>query len=441
MLVKDSINHNSKRSAFRRGSLLPRGVFGYHPVVVDGGLNARLSGVDGKSYIDFAGGIGAMNVGHSHPSVVAAVQRQASQLQHVSIHVASYPGYLKVCEHLIETAPGNFAKKALLLNSGAEAVENAVKLARAYTGRPGVISFEWGFHGRTYLAVTLTGKERPYRQKYGPFPGGIYHSVYPYIYRPPKGVAPAELTSHCLDRLEKLLQSTVAAEQVAAIIIEPVLGEGGFLVPPADFIPALRRLCDKHGILLIADEVQTGFGRTGTLFAMEQSGVVPDLTITAKSLAAGFPLSAVVGRADVMDSVEPGGVGGTYGGNPVSCAAAMAVFDIFARERLLERSKKVGRIIQKRFDAMARRLAVVGDSRGLGAMRALELVSNKKTKEPLGEAAMKNILSECASRGLLVIKAGAYGNVIRNLVPLTVPFSDLDQGLDILEGVLGEVRP
>lgn len=413
-----------------------RGVGSYHGIVVDSAENSTLTAADGKKYVDFAGGIGVLNVGHRHPKVVAAIKRQADRLLHTCFQVVYYPEYIEVCRRLSEAAPGDFQKKAVLFNSGAEALENAVKIARAFTGRRGVVCFDGAFHGRTFMALRMTGKHKPYRPRIGPFPGDVYHVPFPYPYRPPAGVAPKDLSAHCLDRLEQLFQSVVAAEEVACIVVEPVQGEGGFIVPPADFLPALRSLCDRHGILLVADEVQSGFGRTGKMFAVEHFGVVPDLMTVAKSLAAGLPLSGVVGRAEAMDALEPGGLGGTYAGNPLACAAALAVFDIFKEEKLLARAVKVGETIRKAFDRLAERSPFGGESRGLGAMRALELVADKKTKAPLPEARMKDILRGCAEKGLIAIKAGGHGNVLRCLVPLTVPEPELARGLEILESVV-----
>ncbi|MBI3296967.1 MAG: aspartate aminotransferase family protein [Elusimicrobia bacterium] len=419
-----------------RERYIPRGLAHYHPVVVESASGATLRGVDGREYLDFAGGIGVLNAGHCHPKVVKAVQEQAAKLIHSAVQVAPPRVYVEVCRKLVEAAPGAFAKKAVLLNTGAEAVETAVKLARAFTRRPGIVSFEGSFHGRTYMAMRLNGKHKPLRTRVGPFPGDVYHVPFPNPYRPPAGVAAKDLTRYCMGRLEDLLTTTTAPEEVAAVIIEPVQGEGGFIVPPKDFLPALRAFCDRHGILLIIDEVQAGFGRTGTLFACEQAGVAGDLLLAAKSIAAGLPLSAIVGRADVMDSLEPGGLGGTYTGNPLACAAALAVFGLVETEDLLGKAKRVGEAIKRSFDKLAKASPIVGESRGLGAMRAIELVTDKRTKAPLPEADMKRILELCREKGLLVIKAGGHGNVLRCLVPLTVGDAHLARGLKIIADVV-----
>ena len=413
----------------QRAELVSSGTAAYTDVVVERAENATLWDVDGKQYIDFAGGIGTINVGHCHPKVVAALREQAGKLLHTSFHVCAYPNYFDVCRKLIETVPGPSKKKAILFNSGSEAVENAVKFARAYTKRRAVLSFDYAFHGRTNLCLTLDGKYKPLRQGIGPFAPDIHRSTIPYEYR---GLT----LERALEDLDRVFLTTVAPEDVAAIIIEPVLGEGGFIVPAKGFLKALRKKCDEHGILLIIDEVQTGFGRTGKFWAMEHEGVIPDLVTIGKSLAAGMPMSAVVGRADVMDSVNTGAVGGTYGGNPMACAAALAVFDIFKEEKLVSRAEKLGKEIKERFDQWAEKNKLVGDSRGLGAMRAIELVEDKKTKKPLPAAKVKEILHRCQDEGLVVIKAGVHDNVIRTLMPLTIDDSTLHRGLDILEDAL-----
>lgn len=421
-----------------RARLVSTGTAAYTSVVIDRALNATVWDVDGKEYVDFAGGIGTLNVGHCHPKVVAAVREQAGKLTHTSFHVAAYPGYMEVCRALTDAVPGDHPKKALLLNSGSEAIENAVKFARSYTKRRGVISFDNAFHGRTLLCLSLDGKYKPLRQGLGPFPAEVYHARFPYPYRPPVGVPAEKLTEYAVAELEKLFIGEVAPEDVAAIVIEPVQGEGGFVVPSAGFLKELRRICDQHGIVLIIDEVQTGFGRTGKMWAMEHEGIVPDLVVVGKSLAAGLPLSGVVGKAAIIDAAATGSVGGTYGGNPLSCAAALAVFEIFKEEKLVARAGKVGETVKKRFDAWKEKFPFVGDSRGLGAMRAVELVADKKTKAPLPAARVKDILHKCEDRGLIAIKAGAYDNVLRTLMPLTIPDGELQKGLDILESALAE---
>jgi 4-aminobutyrate aminotransferase/(S)-3-amino-2-methylpropionate transaminase len=354
--------------------------------------------------------------------------------------VAAYPGYIEVCRRLAELMPGPGRKKAVLFNSGSEAVENAVKFARAFTKRKGVISFDNSFHGRTLLCLTLDGKYKPLRQDFGPAPAEIYHARFTTPYRPPRGIKPADLTAYCLEELERLFLNDVAPEDVAAIILEPVQGEGGFVVPPSDFIPRLRALCSRHGILLIIDEVQTGFGRTGEMFAVEHAKVSPDLLVVAKSLGGGMPISGVVGRAEILDSAAVGAIGGTYGGNPMSCAASLAALDVIKEEKLVEAARRIGKAVKERFDGFQDDFDFVGDSRGLGAMRAIELVKDKGTKEPLPVAKVKDILHSCEEKGLILIKAGAFDNVLRTLMPLTIPEKDLRRGLDILEEALREQK-
>ncbi|MDE2039134.1 MAG: 4-aminobutyrate--2-oxoglutarate transaminase [Elusimicrobia bacterium] len=401
----------------------------YSDLVVARAENAALWDLRGRRYIDFAGGIGALNVGHCHPKVVSALRKQAERLHHACFHVCAYPGYLEVCAKLVAALPLGGPAKALLLNSGAEAVENAVKLARFHTKRGAIVSFDYAFHGRTLLCLSLDGKSQPLRRGFGPFAPEIYRSSLPDPYR--GGSAEKSLAD-----LERLFLTSVAPQEVAAVIIEPVLGEGGFIVPARGFLKGLRRLCDRHGMLLILDEIQSGFGRTGRFWAMEHEGVRPDLAVVGKSLAAGLPLSAVVGRAEIMDCAPPGSVGGTYGGNPMACAAALAVFEIFREENLLARARRLGRELQARFDRLRRDNPIVGDSRGLGAMRAIELVEDKRSKKPLAAARVKAILRRCRQKGLIVLKAGVHGNVIRALMPLTIGPRDLERGLDILEEAL-----
>ena len=444
MLIKTKTNPKTSKSQdlwAQRQELVSSGSAAYTSIVIEKAQNAMVWDVDGKAYIDFAGGIGTLNVGHCHPKVVLALRDQAGKLLHTSFHVAAYPNYMEVCLKLTQAMPGQGPKKAILFNSGSEAIENAVKFARAYTKRKAIISFDNAFHGRTLLCLTLDGKYKPLRQGFGPCPGEIYHARFPYAYRAPKGINPNDLTDYCLEELDKLFLTEVSAEDVAAILIEPVQGEGGFIVPTPGFLKALRKLCDKHGILLIIDEVQTGFGRTGEMFAIEHDDVAPDLMTVGKSLGAGLPISGVVGKAAILDAAATGAVGGTYGGNPMSCAAALAVFEIFKEEKLVEAARKIGCHVEERFNHLRDTLAIVGDSRGVGAMRAIELVSDKKTKTPLPADKVKHILHRCVEKGLIVIKSGVHDNVIRTLMPLTIPKADLNQGLDILESALKECKP
>ena len=420
-----------------RERYLPRGVYTYHHVYPQAAHGAEITDVDGNVYLDFAGGIGTLNVGHSHPDVVAAISRQAASYTHTCAHVMTPEPYIQLAKRLCDIAPGRGSKKALLVNSGAEAVENAIKIARASTGRKAIISFENSFHGRTNLALALTGKLRPYRQNFGPFAGDIHTASYPYCYR-----AGHSLNEPCTcdweEALARLFVTRVAPEDVAAVIVEPVQGEGGFVVPPPDFLPQLRRICSENGILLIADEIQTGFGRTGRMFACEHYGLEPDLVLIAKSLAGGLPLAAVVGRAEVMDAPQPGGLGGTYGGNPVACAAALAVLDIYEREGLVARALTLGDMARERMRRWQEAYPLVGDVRGLGAMMAMELVSDRRDRTP-ATAEAAEILVGARERGLILIKAGLYDNVIRLLMPLVTTEDQMARGLDILESTLAAV--
>jgi 4-aminobutyrate aminotransferase/(S)-3-amino-2-methylpropionate transaminase len=414
-----------------RERYVPRGVTTAHPLVVDHALGSELWDTAGRRYIDFVGGIGVMNVGHNHPRVMAAVRAQLERATHTAFQVVMYESYLRLAERLCAVAPGDGEKKAIFFSTGAEAVENAVKIARAATGRPAIISFTGGFHGRTLLTLSLTGTVNPYKQNFGPYAAEVYQTPFPYAYR-------GWTTEAALAQLDELFASLVAPERVAAIIIEPVLGEGGFVPAPFDFLRALRQLTERHGILLIADEIQTGFGRTGKFFAIEHAGVTPDLVTVAKSLAAGFPLSAVVGRAEVMDAPAPGGLGGTYAGNPVACAAGVAVMDVMRDERLPERAARIGSIIEERMRTWAGEHDLVGDVRVMGAMAGIELVRDRKAKTP-ADTETARILTLARERGLLLLRSGMHHNVIRTLMPLTIPDEQLMEGLDILGSALAEV--
>jgi 4-aminobutyrate aminotransferase/(S)-3-amino-2-methylpropionate transaminase len=423
---------------------VPRGVSTYAHVVVKRAHGAEVWDVDGKRYVDFAGGIGTLNVGHTPEEVVEALQEQARDLIHMCFSVAIYEPYVEVARRLAQITPGHFPKKTMLVNSGAEAVENAIKIARVATGRPNIIAFQNAFHGRTLMGMTLTGKDRPYKEGFGPFAPGVYHAASPYAYRcsDPEcahnigGDAPCSVAAG--DDVERLLATEVAPDTIAAIVIEPVQGEGGFLVAPPSLLRRLRDICNREGIVLIADEVQTGFGRTGRMFAVEHAGVAPDLVVLAKSLAAGMPLGAVVGRAEIMDAPGPGGIGGTFGGNPLACRAALAVLDLFERDDLPARAEEIGETIFRRFREMQQRYDLVGDVRGLGAMVAMELVLDRATKEPAREETAE-IIHRCHEAGLIIIKAGLYDNVIRVLAPLTISDALLGEGLDTLERELAAV--
>ena len=428
----------SRELMARRAAAVPRAPFHATPIFAREGRGARIVDVDGNELLDFAGGIGCLNVGHANPAVVEATRAQLGQLTHGCFHVTPYESYIRLAERLNALVPGDFPKKTLLANSGAEAVENAVKIARAATGREAVIAFEDGFHGRTLLAMTLTSKVHPYKAGFGPFAPEVYRAPYAYCYRCPYALSHPTCATACVDTFADLFKRHVAAESVAAVIVEPILGEGGFVVPPADWLARVRALTEEHGILLIADEVQTGFGRTGKLWAIEHTGVVPDILIAAKSMAGGLPLSSVTGRAEVMDAAGPGGLGGTFGGNPVSVAAALAVLDEMESGRLYARAEAIGRAFERRAQSWRERFPLVGDARGLGAMRAIELVKDRKTKEPAKEATTA-LAESCYKRGLVTITAGTYGNVMRLLMPLVITDAEVEEGLDVLEAGLGEV--
>ena len=392
----------------------------YLPLVIAEARGATLTDVDGNTYVDFAGGVGCMNVGHSHPRVVEAIREQAERFTHTDFTIVPYENYVALAERLVELAPISGELRAGFFNGGAEAVENAVKFARAHTGRPAVIAFEGAFHGRTLLALSLTSKTHPYKAGLGPFA--------PETYRVP---------FDDLDALEWAFKTRVAAEDVAAIVFEPVQGESGFIVPSQEFVAGLRRICDEHGIVLVADEVQTGFCRTGRVFAMEHFGVEPDLMTIAKSVAAGLPLSGVIGRAEIMDAPGDSAVGGTYVGNPVAIAAAHAVLDVIAEERLAERAEAIGETIRGRMDTWRERFDEVADVRGLGAMLAIAMVRGGKADADLATA----VAEGAARRGLLLLKAGIYSNCIRVLVPLVISDAELDEALGVWEEALQEALP
>jgi len=416
----------------RRGAAVARGVGQAHEIFVSRAANAEVWDVEGRRYIDFAGGIAVLNTGHCHPEISAAVKAQVDLYSHTCFQVLAYEPYVELAERLNALAPGNFAKKSIFLSTGAEAVENAVKIARAYTKRPGVIAFTGGYHGRTMMTLGLTGKVAPYKVGFGPFPGEVFHALYPNALH---GVS----VDDALQSVELLFKNDIEPERVAAFILEPVQGEGGFYVAPNDFVEGLRALADRHGILVIADEVQTGAGRTGTWFASEQWPVAPDLITTAKSMAGGFPISGVVGRAEVMDAPAPGGLGGTYAGSPIGCAAALAVLKVFDDEQLLARSRALGERLTAGLRRMAAEVPAIGDVRGLGAMVAIELFEEGDTARP-DAALTRRVVAEAARRGLILLSCGTYGNVIRVLVPLTASDLLVDEGLSLLADSFAALR-
>ena len=422
----------------RRAKAVPRGLSHGTPIYVAKAEDAWLEDVDGNRYLDFAGGIGCLNVGHRRGEVLEAVRAQLDQFLHTCVQVTPYESYVRLAERLNEATPGGFAKKTIFLNSGAEAVENAVKIARAHTKRPAIIAFEDAFHGRTMMTLALTSKTHPYKAGFAPFPSEVYRVPFAYCYRCSYSLKYPSCDLYCARHLEDTFKRVVANEEVAAVIAEPVLGEGGFVVPPPDYFKVLVELCRKHGVLFIADEVQSGFGRTGTLFASERYGVEPDLLVSAKSLGGGLPLAAVTGRAEVMDAPGIGGLGGTFSGNPVSCAAALAVLDLFERENLLGRSNELGERFQRRARHWQRRWPIVGDVRGLGGMQAIELVQSQEAKSPAADET-KKISQYCYEHGLITITAGTYSNVIRVLVPLVITNEQMDEAMDVLESAIANV--
>jgi 4-aminobutyrate aminotransferase/(S)-3-amino-2-methylpropionate transaminase len=421
-----------------RNEHVPRGVFNIHPVFVKEAEGSLLTDVDGKRYIDFAGGIGVVNVGHGNDLVLSAVQEQARKYIHTCFHVVMYEPYVALAKKLNLLAPGDFSKKTMFANSGAEAVENAVKIARHATGRASTIAFENAFHGRTLLALSLTSKMKPYKIGFAPYASEIYRMPYAYCYRCDSDPGYPSCEIRCAYSLRDYFNTHISAEQVAALIVEPVLGEGGFVVPPKEYFTILHEICREEGIIFIADEVQTGFGRTGRMFAMEHYGVAPDIMITGKSIAAGFPLSGITGRTELMDHPQVGGLGGTYGGNPVACEAALAVLDVFEKDDLLSRAGEIGKTIMDRFLGFQEKYSVVGDVRGLGAMVCMELVADRKTKEPAADFT-KKLVNVCREKGLLMIAAGTFSNIIRPLMPLVISDDELDQGLSIIEESLEAV--
>lgn len=422
----------SKALMERRQAAVARGPFHVTPVFAASAQGALINDVDGNTFIDLAAGIGVVNVGHTAEPVVAAIQAQVGKLIHGSFNVTPYEGYIHVCERLNALTPGSFAKKSFLANSGAEAVENAVKIARAFTGRPAVVCFDHAYHGRTYMAMTLTAKFKPYKVGFAPFCSDVYRTPFPYPYR---GVTSDEAYAQFVETVT----SATTPEQIACVIIEPVLGEGGFIPAPAAFLKKLSEFCTKHGIVLIADEIQSGFGRTGTLFASEQLGFVPDLLCAAKGLAGGMPLSSVTGRAEIMDAPVEGGIGGTFGGNPVAAAAAGAVIAMFEDGSFLKRSKELGARIQSTLHRWVQSYSVIGDVRGLGPMMALELVKDRTTKEAFPDGA-KRLVKHCYEHGVVILTAGTYGNCIRLLPPLAITDDQLAEALDVLESGLRELK-
>ncbi|ECW0761425.1 4-aminobutyrate--2-oxoglutarate transaminase [Salmonella enterica subsp. enterica] len=416
----------------RRHNAVPRGVGQIHPIFAERAENCRVWDVEGREYLDFAGGIAVLNTGHLHPGIVSAVEAQLKKLTHTCFQVLAYEPYLALCERMNQKVPGDFAKKTLLVTTGSEAVENAVKIARAATKRSGAIAFSGAYHGRTHYTLSLTGKVHPYSAGMGLMPGHVYRALYPC---PLHNISDDD----AIASIERIFKNDAAPEDIAAIIIEPVQGEGGFYAASPAFMQRLRALCDQHGIMLIADEVQSGAGRTGTLFAMEQMGVAADTTTFAKSIAGGFPLAGVTGRADVMDAIAPGGLGGTYAGNPIACAAALAVLDIFEQENLLQKANTLGKTLRDGLMEIAETHREIGDVRGLGAMIAIELFENGDPGKP-NATLTADIVARAREKGLILLSCGPYYNILRILVPLTIEASQIRQGLEIIAQCFDEAK-
>jgi len=420
-----------------RNEYVPRGGFHTAPVFIAKGKGALAEDVDGNEYIDFCGGIACLNTGHCHEKVVAAVKDQVDKFMHVSFNVFMYESFVQLAKEICESTPGDFPKKAYFFNNGAEAVENAVKIARRYTGRYNILAFEHAFHGRTLLTMGLTSKVKYYKYGFGTTDIGIMRAPYAYCYRCPHKLSYPGCGMHCLNRIEDMFKTYSPADSIAAILVEPILGEGGYVVPPKEFIKGLRDLCNKHGILFIADEIQAGMGRAGKMWAIEHFDVVPDLMAIGKSLSGGMVLTGTVGRADVMDSVETGGIGGTFSGHPPACVAALEVLKVFKEEKLVDRSAMLGKLAKDRMEEMKRKYSIIGNVNGIGSMLGLELVKDRKTKEPAA-AETKEIMKNCHEHGLMIMNCGTLGNVLRFIYPLVIKEEELIKGLDILENAIKE---
>jgi 4-aminobutyrate aminotransferase / (S)-3-amino-2-methylpropionate transaminase / 5-aminovalerate transaminase len=422
---------NSTELTKRREEAVPRAVFNTAPIFIAGGDGAEVADVDGNRFIDFAGGLGVLNVGRGNARVTAAIQEQVEKFLHECFHVSMYEGYVELAEALNRLVPGDKPRKTMLANSGAEAVENAVKISRYSTGRDAIVAFSNAFHGRTLMGMTLTAKEMPYKKGFGPYAPEVYRLPFAYCYRCPLGLQYPSCGVGCADYAADVIDSEIGPSNVACMVIEPVQGEGGFVVAPDDFLPALKAICSDRDILFIDDEIQSGMGRTGRMFAIEHYGVIPDIVTTAKSLGAGMPIAGITGNAEVMDAPHVGGLGGTFGGNPVACAAALAVIAELTETDLLERGRRQGEIIRQRLDPLAETLGLVGEVRGLGPMVGIELVTDKRTKEP-AKVQASAVVKRCHENGVLIMKAGTYDNVVRLLAPLVISEADLHEGLDVL---------
>jgi 4-aminobutyrate aminotransferase/(S)-3-amino-2-methylpropionate transaminase len=423
----------------RRRESIPRGIFNMTPLIMSEAKGARVRDIAGREYIDFAGGIGALNVGHCPTAVVEAICDQAGKYLHTCFHLMMYEPYIALAEMLNRIVPGDFPKKTLLANSGAEAVENGVKIARYFTKRPGVIAFDGGYHGRTLLALSLTGKVKPYKVGFGPFAPEVYRIPYAYCYRCPLGMEYPSCDLRCADYLREVFRLHAPPQEIAALVVEPVLGEGGVVVPPRGYLEKLKGICSEEGFVFIADEVQTGMGRTGKMFACQHQGIEPDILIMGKSLAGGLPLSAVTGRGEIMDAPHVGGLGGTLSGNPLACRAALEVITLIEDNALAPRALEIGEKVVDGLRKFEEEYPIIGDIRCLGAMIGVELVRDRRTKEPAAKET-RQVVKSCYERGLLITRAGAFSNVVRALMPLVITDEEIDEGLSILKAVLREMR-
>jgi len=421
-----------------RNEYVPKAVSQFVPIFVSRASGAIVEDVDGNEYIDFAGGISALNTGHCHPEVIAVIKEQAEKYLHTSFNVTMYESYVRLAKKLVEITPGSFPKQVLLTNSGAEAVENAIKVARKYTGKRGIIAFEYAFHGRTWLTMGLSGSVKS-KSGFGPFDPSIQRFPYAYTYRAPFPTTDAEYGKYCVKLIEDGFKTHISADETAAIIVEPFLGEGGCIAPPPEFIKGLRRLCDQHELLLIVDEIQSGLGRTGKMWGVDHFSVIPDILVAGKSLSGGLVLSATIARKEIMDSVDVGGLGGTFGGNPLACVAALKVLEILKEENLLEQTTRLGKIAKSRLEEMKSRYNLIGDVRGLGCAIGVELVKDRRTKEPASQET-KEVMKKCHEHGLILISCGVLHNIIRILFPLVIRENELDTGLGILDRAIKEVN-
>ena len=430
---------DTEKLARDRREFIPRGIFNMTPLIISEAKGARVKDITGRQYIDFAGGVGVLNVGHCPDALVEVLRDQAGKYIHTCFHLMMYEPYIALAEKLSHIVPGDFPKKTLLANSGAEAIENGVKVARYFTKRPGVIAFEGGYHGRTLLALSLTGKVKPYKLGFGPFVPGVYRIPYAYCYRCPLGMEYPSCDLRCADYVKEVFRVHAPSQEIAALVVEPVLGEGGIVVPPTGYLERMKGICSEEGIVFIADEVQTGMGRTGKMFACQHFGLAPDVIIVGKSLAGGLPLSAVTGRGEIMDAPHVGGLGGTFSGNPLACRAAMEVIAMIQDNALTSRAVEIGRRTVDRLKGFQEEFPIIGDIRWLGAMIGLELVRDRRTKEPATKET-RQVIKSCYERGLVITRSGAFSNVIRTLMPLVITDEDIDEGLSILEKVLREIR-